>query len=104
MTERDDEMRLEAVLAEVRQTPRRAPAEALTAAILADAAAGLAGQGTGGWLSVLGGWPAAAGLAAAAVTGLAVGLAAPGTLSTLAGEGTVEVALFPEIAALGAEG
>ncbi len=37
-------------------------------------------------VAAVGGWPAAAGLAAAAVTGLAIGLGAAGTLSDL-GEG-----------------
>ncbi len=42
-----------------------------------------------GWigrlLSAIGGWPAAAGLAAAGVTGLTIGILAPSTLETLSG-------------------
>ncbi len=71
---------------------RAAPSSDLMARILANANVDVvpvvAAPRTGFWATVLGsigGWPAAAGLATAAVTGLAVGFDAPETLDTLSG-------------------
>lgn len=76
------------------------PSSDLLGRIAADADAVLAAAGTApdsgpetaplpGWrrrlLTAIGGWPSAAGLAAAAVTGLTIGIAAPGALESLSG-------------------
>ena len=73
-----------------------APSDDLMAKIMADAAAvaahnapvaaQVAPVSPGFWASVLamiGGWPAAAGLATAAVTGVMIGVASPDTIETL---------------------
>jgi len=70
-----------------------APSDALIARVMADAAAvqaegpvaeAVPGRGRiGAWLSNIGGWRGAGGLAAAAVTGLMIGVYAPGSIDTL---------------------
>lgn len=98
-----------------------APSDDLMARIMADAEAELpAATATPravperrGWLSGLlsgiGGWPAAAGLAAAAVTGLAIGVASPSALESLSGGyfsagGYALESLMPSYAGLMGEG
>ncbi len=117
-----DEAELEGLFTAARGTAP-APSDALMARILADADAALPGPGHasatvplragGGWLSRvldgIGGWPAAAGLAAATVAGLAIGIATPETLSLLSG-GVLSATtdgmedLLPSYAALLTEG
>ena len=68
---------LEALFAAARARDDRPPG-ALVARVLADAQAVQPGRtGLGGLLRALGGWPSAAGLAAASVAGVAIGFAAP---------------------------
>ncbi len=70
------------------------PSDDLIARIMADAEAQAAGPAPvsapklrrlAALLAAIGGWPSAAGLATAAVAGLAIGLSAPDTLDTLSG-------------------
>ena len=67
------------------------PSPDLMARILADAEASVAAPPKrrpsfwAGVLESIGGWPSAAGLATAAVAGLAIGLGTPDTLETLSG-------------------
>jgi hypothetical protein len=96
-----DEAELEGLFAAARGSAP-APSEALMARILADADAAVpapppvaaprarhAPRTRRGWLARalagIGGWPAAAGLAAAAFTGLGLGIGAPEMLSELSG-------------------
>lgn len=78
MRENPDDGGLEALLAEAR-TAR--PPAALVARVLADAEAARPGRRREGIgraiLRAIGGWPSAAGLAAASAAGLMIGLAAP---------------------------
>lgn len=53
----------------------------------------------GGWMGLLGGWPALSGMAAATVAGFWIGVAPPAGLTTLAAEWTgqtVDVGLYGE--------
>jgi hypothetical protein len=81
MRENPDESGLEALFAEVR---RERPPAALVARVLADAEAARPGRRREGFaaaiLRAIGGWPSAAGLAAACAAGLLIGFAAPGAV------------------------
>jgi hypothetical protein len=87
-----DELELDGLFAAARETAPR-PSAALVERIIADAdteravpAAPAPRRGVlAGVLASIGGWPAAAGLATAAVTGLMIGLATPDTVETLTG-------------------
>jgi hypothetical protein len=82
----DDDRRLDDLLSEARARPERPPG-ALLARVLADAeAAAPRTRGTlaGAVLRALGGWPAAAGLAAACATGIVLGYTAPGAVPLMA--------------------
>lgn len=109
---------LEALFDEARATPPALP-EGLAARILADAEAALPppepaaarAPARGGWrgfLDALGGWPAFAGLSAATMAGLWIGLAAPDSLGTMAtgvlGDGYDFTALAPDLAPALVEG
>ncbi|WP_339689939.1 hypothetical protein [Celeribacter baekdonensis] len=108
MTHRDDKMTgglsdqsLEALFAEARDEAMR-PSAALLAAVMADADTQMATRARqdaarrealrpkqrhpmlAAMVAALGGWRAVAGLATAAVTGLAIGLGAPSTVTNLA--------------------
>ena len=95
------------------------PSDALLARILADAdaravpAAPRPPASRSGWfaelLAGIGGWPAAAGIAAAAMTGVTIGMATPEMLDSLSGGylsvgGTQADDLLPSYAALLGEG
>jgi len=80
MRENPDEGGLEALLSEARAMPARPPA-ALVARVLADAEGLRPGRRRAGFgaalLAAIGGWPSAAGLAAASAAGLLIGFSAP---------------------------
>jgi hypothetical protein len=84
--DRDGDAVLEALFAEAR-TRRDRPPAALVARVLADAeAARPGGRRLGRFAAIfgaLGGWPTAAGLAAASVAGLFLGFAAPDAVGRL---------------------
>ncbi len=103
MTDRDDrhmDQTLDTLFAEMRETPAVVP-DALIARILSDAGQALDTRATEAatlsearrprgrhpWVAAavaaLGGWRAVAGLATAGVTGLAIGLGAPGAVTSL---------------------
>jgi hypothetical protein len=81
MRENPDESGLDALFAEAR---RERPPAALVARVLADAEAARPGRRPERFgaaiLRAIGGWPSAAGLAAASVAGLLIGFAAPETV------------------------
>jgi hypothetical protein len=81
MRENPDDGGLEALFAEAR---RDRPPAALVARVLADAEAARPGRRREGLgaaiLRAIGGWPSAAGLAAASAAGLLIGFAAPGAV------------------------
>lgn len=116
MTEQDkDDFALDDLFATARGVAAE-PGDDLMARILADAAAvqarpvaaptpaPVASGGWRGWLSAIGGWPAAGGMALATVAGVWIGVAPPSGLTTWAsglwGE-TVSVDLDPEDDLLG---
>ncbi len=112
-----DDTELDAVFAAGRAAGP-VPSDDLMARILADADAQIAPQPAevparpGLWSSLLagiGGWPAAAGLAAAAITGLMIGVVTPDTLDSLSGGylsvgGTQPDDLLPSFTVLLGEG
>lgn len=88
-----DEAELESLFAAARNTGPQ-PGADLIARILVDADSQIAAPVApvadrkglvAAVLATIGGWPAAAGLATAAVTGLTIGLVTPDTLDTLSG-------------------
>jgi hypothetical protein len=101
MTRTDEPMRNDAGLEAFFEAARKAapePSAALLARVLADAEAELAARARpampavprrpGHWLNFvrgLGGWPALAGMATAAVAGVWLGFATPDSLNTLSG-------------------
>lgn len=111
-------------LFEAGRTARPEPSGGLMARILADAEVQAQAQAVRiavppapvrrrGWLgralAEIGGWPAAAGLAAAAVAGLTIGVVSPGALDSLSGgylsvDGTQADDLLPSYAILLGEG
>lgn len=112
-----DDAALEAFFADARATAP-VPSEALVERILADAAAAQVRPAPAptpsrrNWLSELvstiGGWPAVAGLSAAAAAGVWIGVAAPGPLETwtteMLGAAYDYSALTPGMAQILAEG
>jgi hypothetical protein len=99
MRENPDESGLDALFAEARTKDARPPS-ALVSRVLADAEAARPGRrgGVGAMLlRAIGGWPSAAGLAAASAAGLFIGYAAPdavpflGTATTAAADGTYDL-------------
>jgi hypothetical protein len=93
MRENPDESGLDALFAEAR---RERPPAALVARVLADAEAARPGRRRERFgaaiLRAIGGWPSAAGLAAASVAGLLIGFAAPGTVPFVGGTSVTETA------------
>ena len=99
-----DDLELDALFSDAaRDAP--VPSDDLMARIMADAQAELPRVATtapvaqdkgwfGAMIAAIGGWPAAAGLATAGVTGLVIGLATPETLQDLAGEYLVATSVF----------
>ena len=89
-----DDFELDGLFAAARDTAP-VPTGDLMARVMADAEAQVAAQATpapvarpglwAGLLAAIGGWPAAAGLATAAVTGVMVGFYTPDTLDDLTG-------------------
>lgn len=88
----DDGQRLDDLLSEARARADRGadrPPGALLARVLADAEAAAPrapGALAGAFLRALGGWPAAAGLAAACAAGIVAGYAAPGAVPLIAAD------------------
>ena len=85
MRENPDDTGLEALLAEARAKDDRPPS-ALVSRVLADAEAARPARGAGFGallLRAIGGWPSAAGLAAASAAGLLIGYTAPDALPFL---------------------
>lgn len=86
MRKEPDETGLDALFAEARSRDARPPA-ALVARVMADAEAARPGRGRQGLgaalLRAIGGWPSAAGLAAASAAGFFLGLAAPEAVPVL---------------------
>lgn len=108
MREDPDDPDLDAVFAAARAEEQRPPG-ALLARVLADAEATTAAarpvrQRLGAaLLQALGGWPAAAGLAAACAAGVALGLAAPAAVPFFGTEAAYDlIDLAPGYAALAA--
>lgn len=100
MREKTDDSGLDALFAEARAQDARPPA-ALVSRVLADADAARPGRRRAGFgaalLTAIGGWPSAAGLAAASAAGLLIGLAAPdavpflGTVATSTADTTYDL-------------
>ncbi len=90
MRENPDDGGLDALFAEAR---RERPPAALVARVLADAEAVRPGRRErlgAALLRAIGGWPSAAGLAAASVAGLLIGFAAPGAVPFVGATTTAE--------------
>ena len=107
--DRDGDAALDALFAEARARPERVPAD-LVARVLADAEAIRPGARRQGWVAgfmgAIGGWPSAAGLAAASAAGLYIGYAAPEAVPlfgpALAGYELIDLAPdYPVLADLG---
>ena len=112
MRENTDDSGLDALFAEARAQDARPPA-ALVSRVLADAEAARPGRRRVGLgaalLGAIGGWPSAAGLAAASAAGVLIGLSVPdavpflGTVATSTADATYDlIDLAPGYGALAA--